>query len=234
MMHLKTGKNKYDLYKVLSFRCNAFVLTNGSQNLLIDCGSARFRRQLIWGLAKRGIRHLDALILTHSHFDHCGNSHYIKNRFNTQVYIHESEAEFLSSGKSPLPKGSTGFTRMLVNSLGGRIPSWACYQPCGPDILVHEKYPLDHLGFNAYLLPTPGHSPGSMSLIIDEEIAITGDAMFGIFPGSIYPPFADDLTLMIQSWKTLLDSNADLFLPSHGQHRTRATVLKEFAKYTRY
>ncbi len=232
-MHLNTGKNKYDLYKVLSFRCNAFVLTNGSQNILIDCGSSRFRRQLLWGLAKRGIGHLDALILTHTHFDHCGNSHYVKNRFNTKVIVHEAEAGFLSSGKSSLPKGSLGFTRILVNSLGGRIPSWACYQPCDPDILVNSRYSLDHLGFNAYLLPTPGHSPGSMSLIIDDEIAITGDAMFGIFPGSIYPPFADDIPLLIRSWKTLLDSNADLFLPSHGQHRSRATVLKEFAKYTR-
>jgi len=232
-MHITTGKNKYDLFKVLRFRCNAFVLTNGSQNLLIDCGSARFRRQLIWGLAKRGIGHLDALILTHTHFDHCGNSHYVKNRFNTRIIVHQEEAEFLSSGRSPLPKGSTKFTRALINSLGGKVPSWACFQPCDPDIVVQERYSLNHLGFNAYITPTPGHSPGSICLVIDDEIVITGDTMFGIFPGSIYPPFADDIPLLVQSWKLLLETGATIFLPSHGQKRLRHCVQDQYDKYSK-
>jgi glyoxylase-like metal-dependent hydrolase (beta-lactamase superfamily II) len=43
-----------------------------------------------------------------------------------------------------------------------------------------------------------------ISIIIDDEIAIVGDAMVGTIPDSIYPPFADDKKLLIKSWKKLL------------------------------
>ncbi|UTB31789.1 MAG: hypothetical protein NKF70_09735 [Methanobacterium sp. ERen5] len=50
-----------------------------------------------------------------------------------------------------------------------------------------------------------------MSIIIDNKIAIVGDAMFGIFGNSIYPPFADNPKIMIESWGKLLDTGCSSF-----------------------
>jgi len=63
-----------------------------------------------------------------------------------------------------------------------------------------------------------------MSLIVDDEIAIVGDAMFGIFPNSIFPPFADNVPVMIKSWRKLLDTKCMLFLPAHGTKNSRRLV----------
>ncbi len=65
-----------------------------------------------------------------------------------------------------------------------------------------------------------------MSLIVDDEIAIVGDAMFGIFPGSIFPPFGDDKLQITQSWKLLLETGCRLFLPAHGTANSREQVEK--------
>jgi glyoxylase-like metal-dependent hydrolase (beta-lactamase superfamily II) len=82
------------------------------------------------------------------------------------------------------------------------------------------------MGFNAYILHTPGHSSGSVSIIVDDEIALVGDTMFGIFPWSVFPPFADDVKQMTESWGKLLETNCRLFLPGHGTANKRSLVQK--------
>lgn len=47
-------------------RCSALVETDEGQQILIDCGPD-FRMQSL----RAGIRKLDAMLLTHNHFDHC-------------------------------------------------------------------------------------------------------------------------------------------------------------------
>lgn len=104
------------------------------------------------------------------------------------------------------------------------------FDPCKADIEIENKFDLTPFGLDAYLLPTPGHSQGCISLVVNNEIAIVGDAMFGIFKGSIFPPFADDTELMVVSWGKLLDTGCDLFLPAHGFLRIAETVRKEYFK----
>ena len=71
------------------------------------------------------------------------------------------------------------------------------------------------------IMHTPGHTSGSVSVIIDDEIALVGDTMFGIFRSSVFPPFADNIPELIRSWKSLLETECSLFLPSHGREKTR-------------
>jgi hydroxyacylglutathione hydrolase len=54
------------------------------------------------------------------------------------------------------------------------------YTPADCDILVEERYDLNDLGFKGYIIHTPGHSPGSISVILENEIAIVGDTLFGV------------------------------------------------------
>lgn len=54
--------------------------------------------------------------------------------------------------------------------------------------------------------------------------------MFGIFPNSIFPPFADDIQGLLKSWKKLLETNCSVFLPGHGREIKRELVEKEIKK----
>jgi hydroxyacylglutathione hydrolase len=66
---------------------------------------------------------------------------------------------------------------------------------------------------------------------IINEVAVVGDAMFGVFKGSIFPPFASETRLLIDSWKTLLETGCSIFLPSHGTGNDRNMVQMEYKKY---
>jgi len=221
-------KSNYKITQVLSGRCNVFLLSNGKTNILIDTSTKSNQKKLFKQLNNSKIKNIDYLILTHTHFDHATNTHAIKNEFGSRIIVHSSENDLLETGRAILPKGTNFITKNLVLFIGNRIAHKFDFTPSKADIIIDYYYSLKDIGFNAYLLHTPGHSVGSTSLIIDNEIAIVGDALFGIFRGSIFPPFADDTKELIKSWGKLLDTGCSIFLPSHGFARNRGLIEKAY------
>ncbi|MEN6292255.1 MAG: MBL fold metallo-hydrolase [Methanobacterium sp.] len=230
---MKTWNTKScTIYQLLEGRSNSFLINSQNNYILIDTGRANSWEKLSSKLDEiLGKNKLSCLILTHTHFDHVENAVKIKEKYKSTIIIHQSELEYIMQGNSPLPKGSNLATGFMVNVLGKKLQSKYQYEKVNPDIIVGEKYDLIDFGFNAYIIHTSGHSKGSMSIIIDNEIAIVGDAMFGIFGNSIYPPFADDPDTMVKSWNKLINTNCDLFLPGHGKEISRKLLESQYEKY---
>lgn len=220
------------IYQVLSGRSNVFLISKGEKCILIDT-SVKNRWNLLHNridkLCVSGIK-LTALILTHAHFDHASNAMKIKEKYNAKLVVHRNEADDLSRGATSLPKGTIFLTKWF-DVFGEKAAKWVKYKPVEYDVIVDERYDLKELGFDSYIMHTPGHTEGSISIIIDNEIAVVGDAMFGIFKGSIFPPFADNTQSMIESWKKLLDTECTIFLPSHGTANSRELLQKQYNKY---
>jgi len=230
---MKTWNTKScTIYQLLEGRSNSFLINSQNNYILIDTGRANSWKKLSSKLDEiLGKNKLSGLILTHAHFDHVENTAKIKEKYKSRIIVHQSELEYIMQGNSPLPKGSNLATGFMVNVLGKKLQSKYQYEKVNPDIIVGEKYDLIDFGFNAYIIHTPGHSKGSMSIIIDNEIAVVGDAMFGVFGNSIYLPFADDPETMIKSWNKLINTNCDLFLPGHGKEISQKLLESQYEKY---
>lgn len=221
--------------RVLFGRCNSFLITSGDNHVLVDNGQTNRLQALKKNLGTLGVtpENLNLMILTHTHFDHAENSAEMVRDYRPVLIVHEDEAKYLATGDSTLPEGTMWFSRLLINAIGRKLQHRFIYKPVKAEVTLNEKYDLAGYGVNGYILPTPGHTSGSISVIVDNEIAIVGDAMFGIIPGKIFPPFANDVPAMIQSWKTLLDTGCRLFLPAHGRERSREVVEKEYNRLRR-
>ncbi len=227
-MKILITKHGYKIIKVLGGRSNVFLLTNGEKNILIDTGPRFMWKILNCRLKKLNISKIDYLILTHAHFDHAANSAGIKKLYGAEVIIHLSEAYNLNTGLNPLTGGTNLFYKLLLKLQHTYLLKFLDYQPCSNDYTVDLKFDLGQFGFNAYILHTPGHTVGSVSVIIDDEIAVVGDCMFGILKNSVYPPVALDSKELIKSWGKLLETNCSLFIPSHGTANPRKLVEKEY------
>jgi hydroxyacylglutathione hydrolase len=215
--------------QVLEGRSNSFLVNSKDISILVDTGHKNSFKELTSKLNEfLGKNKLSILILTHTHFDHAENVAKIKETYNPKIIVHKSEAEYLKRGNSPLPKGSNLLTGFMVEIFGEKMESRYRYEPVYPDILVEKKYDLNPLGINAYIIHTPGHSKGSMSIIIEDALAIAGDSMFGVFGNSIYPPFADTPEIMIESWGKLLDTGCSTFLPGHGKEISSEMLEKQY------
>jgi hydroxyacylglutathione hydrolase len=229
---MKTWETKsgYKIIQILSGRSNVFLVTDGKKSILVDTSPRYMWKTLEKRLNTLDVNHIDYLILTHTHFDHAENSSRIKEKYTAKVIVHKNEASYLVSGTNIIPEGTNMITRLIVNLLAKRIAPENSYPPCQYDLLVDNVFNFIDLDFNALILHTPGHTTGSMSVIIDNEIALVGDTMFGVFRGSVFPPYANDIKQMINSWGKLLETGCKVFIPGHGSANSRKLVLKDYSK----
>lgn len=190
-----------------------------------------------WGKLKRRLNKilrgdtLSALVLTHAHFDHAQNAFRIKTQYNTKIIINKNEEELLEKGINPQIMGTNVFGKFVAGLSKTRTGDLLDYSPVECDNTFEDKYDMTELGFNAYIMHTPGHTQGSSSIIVDDEIALVGDSMFGIVKNSIFPPFAQDAGMLVESWGKLIDTGCCLFMPGHGAAVSRGLLQKEHVKY---
>lgn len=231
-MKLWTTEGAYTVYRVLGGRGNAYAIAHDGRLLLVDTGRTSRWRALRTGIDSLPVRGMpSALILTHTHFDHAENAARLRQTYPLQIIVHRSEAEYLHTGDSPLPRGSILPTRWLMRWSARMAQPFFRYAGVQAEIPMDGRYDLQPFGFNAYLLHTPGHTCGSLSLVVDDEIACVGDTLFGVVPGNVFPPFADDGPTLIRSWKKLLDTPCRVFLPGHGGAIKRALLERKYAHY---
>jgi hydroxyacylglutathione hydrolase len=225
-----TTKNGCRIIRVLTGRSNVFLLLDGKKKALIDTSVKMSGKTLLTKLDNLHVAYIDYLVLTHSHFDHAANACEIKEKYGAQVLIHRNEAANLTSGEFAVVSGTNWLTRAIMTGLADKLSPVLSCPPCGYDHLVDSYFDMKESGFNAFLLHTPGHSPGSISLIVDDEIALVGDAMIGISKCSVFPPFAQDVKQLLQSWRRLLETGCQVFLPAHGSANSRSLLEKDYKK----
>jgi hydroxyacylglutathione hydrolase len=230
-----TTRNGYEIYHVLRGGCNCFLIRKDDIDILVDTGSSKYFSRLQKNLRSLKLQpgKLDYLILTHTHYDHCQNAARIKEQENCQIIISEFDKDSTEKGYTIIPAGTFKITELLSRAgkyIGKRMFG---YPPFKADILINDSLDLTEKGLHIKLIRTAGHSIGSISVIVDDEIAITGDEMIGIFENSVFPPFTDDINEMIDSWGKLLKTDCEVFLPGHGREIKRELLQKEYDKYSK-
>jgi glyoxylase-like metal-dependent hydrolase (beta-lactamase superfamily II) len=164
-------------------------------------------------------KEIDLLVITHGHMDHTGLAREIKDLSGAKLAIHQREADWLKRGSAPIPPGTT-FLGRLLSSLGSLIPA-ITVPPTGADILIGDDgLSLDVYGIPGEVIYTPGHTLGSVSVLLGSGDAFVGDLamnarMMRLTPGP--PIFAEDMDLVLGSWAKLLKSGAKRIYPAHGK-----------------
>ena len=182
-----------------AFSCNNYLLINEStdQGVLIDCGDdADLLMDII---DKSGIR-LSAVLLTHGHADHIAAVDQLCKRYSCPVYAHQSDLTLLK--------------RALYN-LSLQVLGRAMSVGCEP-ILLKGGEELVLAGIRIKVIPTPGHTMGSVCYLTDEGL-FTGDTLLEGSVGGEFPPFGN-LRLEIESIKNRLLTLKENYIcyPGHG------------------
>ena len=213
-----------ELWQVLSGRCNVFCLRTPRATALIDAGTRPHRRRLVRQLRSMGVDKLDHIILTHGHFDHVANARPIQDLFGGRVVSSQAAATAIAAGQSEATAGTHPWSRFLWR-LVQQLEKVSSYPPLPADIVVtRDNFSLADLGLTGEVVLTPGHTAGSISLVFP-ELCLAGDTIFGIIPGSLYPPFCADAEMLLASWQKLIHQGCPWYHPSHGQRRSLAQLV---------
>ncbi len=200
---------------------NCFIVrAKGSDRaLIVDPGDEADK--LTGAIEALGIKTVDAILLTHTHFDHVGAVAPLAKATKAPVYCPELE------------------TRVLANIMD--FVPWAGFGP-------FESYEADHTvkggetlelaGLTIDVIFTPGHSPGHVTYAIrDEDALFSGDVLFQgsvgrtDLPGGDWPTLAASIQSLIEAFP-----EETTVYPGHmgtttlGRERATNPFLRELAQ----
>ena len=207
-----------EVIRIRSRYTNCYLVKNDSDSILIDAGSEISGNTILEGIRGAGLQPEDIslIIITHGHYDHCKGLQRLKQVTNAKVLVQKEDAQCLTDGYCILPKGKNFMIESFVWMGRHFMKSLARYPATDPDIIFEDRYDLKEYGIDAYAMHTPGHTSGSLCVILNNKYAYAGDTLFGVFRRTAYPPFVDHPDLLIQSWQRLIETGCTMFYPAHG------------------
>lgn len=189
---------------------------------MVDGGAPKKAKEFTKATEKIGINphEIKLIILTHGHWDHIGSIKEIKELTGAKIAMHHLEKEWLEKSLKPMPPGVTTWGHTLGKIITMFLP-FISIPGTNVDIVIgNEGLFLDGYGVAGKVIHTPGHSSGSVSILLETGEAFVGDMAMNKFPLRFSPGlpiFAEDPVKLNESWKLLLGQGAKMIYPSHGE-----------------
>lgn len=214
-----------------------FLVQGEAGTVLVDAGLPGQADLIVQELAMRGIvpQDIRLILITHGHSDHFGSARELRERTGAPVAVHAADAEALRRGENP-PETVVPTSRLFgpLMSLLMRAASTAPIPPLEPDIVFDAPWRLDEYGVAGEVMLTPGHTPGSVTVLLDSGEAIIGDVVMGsiLFPKRAQRPrVAWDLARNMESLRAVLERRPTLVYITHGQAFAPETLRALVTRY---
>ena len=155
-------------------RANTYFLISDKHVIIIDACSQRVAEEV-------HSRELtpDYIILTHEHADHLWGLNVLRERYPQARVIAQKECS--AAIVDPQANKAAQYRIYAILRYGKdyqNIEAENRRYRCKPaDIEFESKYDLLWNGYNVMLVHTPGHSPGSSMVLLNEKMVFSGDTI---------------------------------------------------------
>ena len=135
---------------------------------------------------------------------------YAKEVTGAELLCHKYTAPYIREGKS---------VPAIAHDLHGRffnLITPSTYPAAEPDIVMQEEFDLRAYGIDGKIVHTPGHSQGSVTIVLDNGEMVLGDLVRGEEPEIHLGSYYEDKDVLIESLEMLSTYDAEKIYMSHG------------------
>lgn len=201
----------------------AIVIDAGSYNNVGDFSQVLKKNQM-------EADEIKLIVLSHGDFDHVGGTKELKALTGADVAIHENDRKNLEEGIFHWPNGVTPWGRFTISLFKPLLKNKMAFPKVKADLVLgNNEQSLEEFGIDGRILYTPGHTSGSVSVLLDSGEAFVGclihnKAPFVLKPG--LPIYAQDINHLKESLKMVIDRGAKILYPGHGKPVPVQKILK--------
>jgi len=202
---------------------NTCYIIRDRGTIMVDAGFPNFKTSFIKQTRRLKIdpRDIRLIILTHGDFDHVGSAKDLRELSGAKVAIHEKDSNNLENGLFNWTRGVTSWGKISRSILMPMIRHWGTFPSMKADIILDdEAFDLKDYGINGRIIYTPGHTMGSVSVLLDSGELFAGCLAHNRLPFTLHPAlpiYAENLELIKESWRKLIDAGAKTVYPGHGK-----------------
>lgn len=179
---------------------NSYLIPANDGWVMLDTGWPDTFSQLLHLLNQNNISvyEINYLVVTHFHPSHAGLTQNFKD-LGTNLILHETQINYYSKLNLFYKKNPKANFKDITSSNNILLTDY------------DSRDFLQSIGIRGELLSTPGHSDDSISLILDDDCAFTGDlpaySMLGVY---------DDIVIE-DSWDLIRQYHVKTIYPGHGE-----------------
>ena len=182
------------IHRIASGNVNCYIVADNDKAILIDTGRKKYCEKILERCKKF---HVNLIVLTHGHMDHCQNAAYLAEALHIPIAINKNDMDLIPDNRkqSLLAKTLLGKIVLSVSLSSFEMDSLEEFDPI---ICLKNGDDLSEYGIAAKVVELPGHTKGSIGVEIEDNLFV-GDALMNMFYPTVSMLYVDEQEMLLSA-----------------------------------
>lgn len=179
------------IHRIVSGNVNCYIVADNDKAILIDTGRKKYREKI---LEKCKEFHVNLIVITHGHLDHCQNAAYLANALHIPIAMNKKDMNLIPDNRKQSLIAKT-FLGKIVLSVSLSSFEKESIEVFEPTIYLKNGDNLSDYGVDAKVVELPGHTEGSIGIEVEDNLLV-GDALMNMFYPTVSMLYTDEQEML--------------------------------------